>query len=200
MGFYSKAKQCICIDEGLLEKPHLEPTLCHEFTHFLVMNDKSVPSGFINEAQTEMFTRQIYPISRSYEPQVRMMEFANILMNKANNFSLFLQGGIDSMHTSSMWNDFYNYVSLYQEKFANTSYKIGEAVKDEDYISAQRYIIRNNIHSHLINSFEDYEEILEKLSYAPVKDEEWMNNFITKIEKKYYKEYKRQKNKGNYFI
>ena len=89
MGFYSKAKQCICIDEGLLEKPHLEPTLCHEFTHFLVMNDKSVPSGFINEAQTEMFTRQIYPISRSYEPQVRMMEFANILMNKANNFSLF---------------------------------------------------------------------------------------------------------------
>lgn len=182
LGFYSKAKQCICIDEGLLEKPHLEPTLCHEFTHFLVMNDKSVPSGFINEAQTEMFTRQIYPISRSYEPQVRMMEFANILMNKANNFSLFLQGGIDSMHTSSMWNDFYNYVSLYQEKFANTSYKIGDAVKDEDYISAQRYIIRNNIHSHLINSFDDYEEILEKLSYAPVKDEEWMNDFITEIE------------------
>ena len=137
MGFYSKAKQCICIDEGLLEKPHLEPTLCHEFTHFLVMNDKSVPSGFINEAQTEMFTRQIYPISRSYEPQVRMMEFANILMNKANNFSLFLQGGIDSMHTSSMWNDFYNYVSLYQEKFANTSYKIGEAVKEAETITTE---------------------------------------------------------------
>lgn len=183
LGFYHKAKQCICIDEGLLESAHLESTLCHEFTHFLVMNDKSVPSGFINEAQTEMFTRQIYPTSCSYEPQVRMMEFANILTNKANNFSLFLQGGIDSRHTSSMWNDFYNYVSLYQKKFANTPYKIGEAVKDEDYISAQRCIIRNNIHSYLIKSFDDYEEILEKLSYAPIKDEEWMNNFITEIEK-----------------
>ena len=183
LGFYHKAKQCICIDEGLLESAHLESTLCHEFTHFLVMNDKSVPSGFINEAQTEMFTRQIYPISCSYEPQVRMMEFANILTNKANNFSLFLQGGIDSRHTSSMWNNFYNYVSLYQKKFANTPYKIGEAVKDEDYISAQRCIIMNNIHSYLIKSFDDYEEILEKLSYAPIKDEEWMNNFITEIEK-----------------
>ena len=183
LGFYNKAKQCICIDVGLLESAHLEPTLCHEFTHFLVMNDKSVPSGFINEAQTEMFTRQIYPTSCSYESQVRMMEFANILTNNENNFSLFLQGGIDSRHTSSMWNDFYNCVSLYQKKFANTPYKIGEAVKDDDYISAQRYIIRNNVHSHLINSFEDYEEILEKLSYAPVKDEEWMNNFITEIEK-----------------
>lgn len=183
LGFYNKTKQCICIDEGLLESAHLESTLCHEFTHFLVMNDKSVPSGFINEAQTEMFTRQIYPTSCSYEPQVRMMEFANILTNNANNFSLFLQGGIDSRHTSSMWNDFYNCVSLYQKKFANTPYKIGEAVKDEDYISAQRYIISNSIHSHLIKSFDDYEEVLEKLSYAPVKDEEWMNNFITRIEK-----------------
>lgn len=183
LGFYHKAKQCICIDEGLLESAHLESTLCHEFTHFLVMNDQSVPSGFINEAQTEMFTRQIYPTSCSYEPQVRMMEFANILTNKANNFSLFLQGGIDSRHTSSMWNDFYNYVSLYQKKFANTPYKIGEAVKDEDYISAQRCIIMNNIHSYLIKSFDDYEESLEKLSYAPIKDEEWMNNFITEIEK-----------------
>ena len=183
LGFYAKAKQCICIDEKKLSSNRIESTLCHEFTHFLVMNEKSVPSGFINEAQTEIFTRQIYPTSCSYEPQVRMMEFANILTNNANNFSLFLQGGIDSRHTSSMWNDFYNRVSLYQKKFANTPYKIGEAIKDEDYISAQRCIIMNNIHSHLIKSFDDYEEILEKLSYAPIKDEEWMNNFITGIEK-----------------
>ena len=183
LGFYHKAKPCICIDEGLLESVHLESTLCHEFTHFLVMNDKSVPSGFINEAQTEMFTRQIYPTSCSYEPQVRMMEFANILTDNANNFSLFLQGGIDSKRTSSLWNAFYKSVNLYQNKFANTPYKIEEAVKDDSYISAQRSIISNSIHSHLIKSFDEYEEVLEKLSYAPVKDEEWMNNFITRIEK-----------------
>ena len=183
LGFYHKAKQCICIDEKLLGSTHLEPTLCHEFIHFLVMNDRNVSHGFINEAQTEMFTRQIYPISCSYEPQVRMMTFANILMNKANNFSQFLKGGIDSKQTSSVWNEFCEHVNLYQAKFSSKGFSISTAVKDEDYIFAQRCIITNNIHSHLINSFEDYEEVLEKLSFAPVRDEEWMNSFIYRIEK-----------------
>ena len=82
-----------------------------------------------------------------------------------------------------MWNAFYKSVNLYQNKFANTPYKIEEAVKDEDYISAQRCIIGNNIYFNLIESFEEYEEALEKLSYAPAKDEEWTNNFVEQIEK-----------------
>lgn len=192
-GFYHKAKQCICIDEKLLGSSDLEHALCHEFIHFLVMNDKNVSSGFINEAQTEMFTRQIYPISCSYEPQVRMMSFANVLMNKANNFSQFLKGGIDSKQISSAWNEFCEHVDSYQKKFANKGFSINTAVKDEDYLFAQRCIITNNIHFHLIDSFEEYEEVLEKLSYAPVRDEEWMDRFVSKIEEHLLKYVKNEK-------
>lgn len=157
------------------------------------MNDKNVSNEFINEAQTEMFTRQIYPMGWAYEPQVRMMEFANVLTNKVNNYSQFLKGGIDSKQISTEWNEFCEHVDSYQKRFASKGFSISTAEKDKDYLLAQRCIIRNNISFHLIDFFEDYEEVLEKLSYAPVRDEEWMNSFISKIEEHLLKNVKNEK-------
>lgn len=192
-GFYDKEKQCICIDEELLGSRDLEYVLCHEFIHFLVMNDKDVSNDFINEAQTEMFTRQIYPMGWAYEPQVKMMEFANVLTNNVNNYSQFLKGGIDSKQSSTVWNEFCEHVDSYQTNFSNKGFSISTAVKDNDYLSAQRCIIKNNIGFHLIDSFEEYEEVLEKLSYAPVRDEEWMDRFVSKIEEHLLKCVKNEK-------
>lgn len=182
-GLYQKNNNTIIIDEKYLNTNKLQSILCHEFIHFLVMHGKEIKmSTFINEALTESLTRQMYPQSDSYEPQVRMMDFANILANKKNNYGLFLQGGIDAKHISTNWNDFIKYVNLYQEKYKNVGFTIVNAINDENYIEAQRSIIKNNIHSHLVNTFSEYEEILEKLSKRPVNDEEWINQFIDRIE------------------
>lgn len=193
-GFYIKSKNMICIDEKYLNTEELQSSLCHEFIHFLVMHDKENKiTSFINEALTESLTRQMYPQSNSYEPQVRMMDFANILANKKNNYSLFLQGGIDAKQISGDWKDFIEHINAYQEKYKNTNFNFQEAATDDNYIKAQRSIIRNNIHSHLIKKFSEYEEVLKILSKRPVKDEKWINEFIEKIEQNIVINIKNQK-------
>lgn len=182
-GFYQKNLNRICIDEKYLNTNELQSILCHEFIHFLVMHGKENKiTSFINEALTESLTRQMYPQSNSYEPQVRMMDFANLLAHKRNNYGEFLQGGIDAKQISTNWNDFIENISLYQEKYKNVGFTIENAINDENYIEAQRSIINNNIKSHLIKNFSEYEEVLEILSKRPIEDEKWINEFIEKIE------------------
>lgn len=96
-------KHYLEIDEGMHVRRTDEEndlTLCHEFIHFLVKrgnydeefaDNDIMRGGFINEALTESLARQIMPNSgsTSYDPQVKMLEFANIMTGQKNNYELF---------------------------------------------------------------------------------------------------------------
>lgn len=190
-GFYDGKR--ICIDKSrILDKDRIDHTLCHEFIHFLVMknviNDKYADStfkfgGFINEALTEMLTRQMYPDSGSYDPQVNMMDFANLLSDKENNYSLFLRGRIDARgYGGSSWNNFIKNVTLYQNKWNGTTFRLMDAINDEYYIQAQRDLIESKISPHLISSFEDYIEKIDILNRRPVADNEFMESLFNRID------------------
>lgn len=190
--------QEIHIDEKYLNTQYCESTLCHEFIHFLVMRDlhengfydnEIKDGGFINEALTEMLTQQMYPNSRSYEPQVEMLKFANLLTGNVNNYSLFLRGHVDSRQGASSWLNFYNIVQKYQRNFSNKGFYLNEALTDMDYIAAQRYIIEANMHTHLINDFQQYVDFISKLNERVIPDDEWIENFIAKAEKNLSKKY-----------
>lgn len=190
-GFYDGKR--ICIDKSrILDKDRIDHTLCHEFIHFLVMknviNDKYADStfkfgGFINEALTEMLTRQMYPDSGSYDPQVNMMDFANLLSDKENNYSLFLRGRIDARgYGGSSWNNFIKNVTLYQNKWNGTTFRLMDAINAEYYIQAQRDLIESKISPHLISSFEDYIEKIDILNRRPVADNEFMESLFNRID------------------
>ena len=184
-GFYTNDGKKICIDESNSRKDeNLDSTLCHEFIHFLVMRgiideqyaDPQIRfGGFINEALTEMLNRQMYPNSGAYEPQVSMMEFANLLSNNVNNYSMFLRGNIDAKgYGASAWNNFVANAKAYQSKWKGKPFLMSDARKDKLYINAQRELINSKISCHLIKSFSDYTEKIDILMHRPAPDLEYM--------------------------
>ncbi len=176
-GFYNRSKKTIAIDVSHLDKDDLESIICHEFIHFLVMHDlvparhsqELVRGGFFNEALTEMLTQQIYPNSRAYEPQVRMVTFSNLLSNQVNNYRSFLKGHWSG--PGSAWANYIASASKYYDKFYNKGYSFGEAVKDEDYLKAQRCAIDAFVRCSKLTDFDTYLEILDKLDSAPIPDD-----------------------------
>ena len=171
-------------------------TLCHEFIHFLVMRgnrdeefaDRDIMGGgFINEALTESLARQILPgKSKSYEPQVRMLDFANILTEQRNNYRLFLaKGKVDAAQQIAYWKNFSTIANRYQEKTEENpslNFNMSLAGKDEDYLATQRFLINATIRAYQFEKFDDYVDAFEKIQSRPVKDEEWTEGFIAKID------------------
>lgn len=191
-GFYDTSQNRICIDTQYINSQELEGIFCHEFIHFLVAHDmrntldKTKNSsiyngGFINEALTEMLTEEIYSEKKSYEPQVSMLNFANILNNQVNNYSVFLSGGIDSSKIGASWMNFTLEVEKYHDKWQNLYYSMADVINDEEYIAAQRHLIKSNIHPHLVFTIDQYEEIIKKLLSRPVEDKEFIDKFIQEI-------------------
>lgn len=192
-GFYTNDGKKICIDESNSRKDeNLDSTLCHEFIHFLVMRgiideqyaDPQIRfGGFINEALTEMLNRQMYPNSGAYEPQVSMMEFANLLSNNVNNYSMFLRGNIDAKgYGASAWNNFVANAKAYQSKWKGKPFLMSDARKDKLYINAQRELINSKISGHLIKSFSDYTEKIDILMQRPAPDLEYMETFFENMD------------------
>ena len=192
-GFYTNDGKRICIDESNSRKDeNLDSTLCHEFIHFLVMRgiideqyaDPQIRfGGFINEALTEMLNRQMYPNSGAYEPQVSMMEFANLLSNNVNNYSMFLRGNIDAKgYGASAWNNFVANAKAYQSKWKGKPFLMADARKDKLYINAQRELIKSKISVHLIKSFSDYTEKIDILMQRPAPDLEYMETFFENMD------------------
>lgn len=192
-GFYTNDGKRICIDESNSRKDeNLDSTLCHEFIHFLVMRgiideqyaDPQIRfGGFINEALTEMLNRQMYPNSGAYEPQVSMMEFANLLSNNVNNYSMFLRGNIDAKgYGASAWNNFVANAKAYQSKWKGKPFLMADARKDKLYINAQRELINSKISVHLIKSFSDYTEKIDILMQRPAPDLEYMETFFENMD------------------
>ncbi len=192
-GFYTNDGKKICIDESNSRKDeNLDSTLCHEFIHFLVMRgiideqyaDPQIRfGGFINEALTEMLNRQMYPNSGAYEPQVSMMEFANLLSNNVNNYSMFLRGNIDAKgYGASAWNNFVANAKAYQSKWKGKPFLMSDARKDKLYINAQRELINSKISCHLIKSFSDYTEKIDILMQRPAPDLEYMETFFENMD------------------
>ena len=146
--------------------------------------DPAIKYGiFINEALTEMLTRQLYPKSNAYEPQVKMMEFANMLSNKVNNYSLFLKGKIDAKgYGAASWNNFVELAQKYQKQMQGKPFHLREAQNNEFYLKAQRYLIDSKISVHRITTFTDYAEKIKILLQRPALDEEYIENFISKMD------------------
>ena len=189
-GFYrhKEGVQEIHIDSSCLTYPaeYLDAVLSHEFIHFLVMRgldkveypDPEIKNGgFINEAITEMLNKQMYPNSMSYMPQVNMLKFANLLTDKVNNYSLFLQGRVDSKRGASSWQNFVQDVAKYHREWVDKGFVMSQAVVDPNYIYAQRQLIQANIHQHLISSFEEYDKYLSIIEQRPAPDVEWIEQF-----------------------
>lgn len=193
IAFYDKARKRICIDEKCFNSPHLEASIFHEFIHFIVLHDldekktdRSIyDGGFINEALTHMFTLLAYPETKAYMPQVKLLEYSNFLTNKVNNYRVFLRGGIDSKQTSSAWSSFVEHADLYQEEYLSKGFKLETAKKDKNYIMAQRYLIYQNIHPHLIRTLDDYNQALLKIQKRVVDDDEFILNFIAELEQSF---------------
>lgn len=183
------------ISEAMAETES-DQTLCHEFIHFLVMrgnrdekfaDEDIIGGGFINEALTESLARQIFPgRSNSYEPQVRMLDFANIITGQRNNYKLFLANGkVDAAQRIAYWKNFSVIADRYQRKTKNNpllNFDMSLAGKDEDYLVAQRFLIENSVHAHQFEKFDDYVDALEKIQSRPVKDEEWTEGFMVKMD------------------
>lgn len=192
-GFYTNDGKGIYIDESNSRKDeNLDSTLCHEFIHFLVMRgiineqyaDPQIRfGGFINEALTEMLNRQMYPNSGAYEPQVSMMQFANLLSNNVNNYSMFLRGNIDAKgYGATAWNSFVANATAYQAKWKGKSFLMVDARKDELYIKAQRELINSKISVHLIKSFSEYTEKIDILMQRPAPDLAYMETFFERMD------------------
>lgn len=183
----------IHIDETYLnDEEYLDQVFCHEFIHFLAMReldsveypDPEIKNGgFINEALTEMLTQQIYPNSNSYQPQVNMLKFANLLTGNVNNYSLFLRGKVDCKGGASAWNNFYASANAYQRSWADKGFLMRDAINDSNYISAQRCIIQANISSHLISSFSDYRKWVSILQQRPVPDNDFIDKLFTDMDR-----------------
>lgn len=56
------------------------------------------------------------------------------------------------------------------------------AAKDEDYLKAQRFLIRSTISPHAFKNFDDYAQSLDKIQHRPVEDSEWIENFVTEMD------------------
>ncbi len=183
-GFYRWDKKGIVVDTSCLSSKRLEGVICHEFIHFIVMHDLDpkrhsadiVDGGFFNEAFTQMLTLQIFPGSSAYEPQVKMVTFANLLGNSVNDYSWFLRGFIQG--PSRAWLYYRAYANQYFEKFKGKGYRLCEAVEDENYIKAQRYAIETFDKYKKTIGFDEYIELLDNLEERPVKDEEFINCYL----------------------
>lgn len=183
-GFYDKAKKRIVVDISRLGSKSLDGIICHEFIHFIVMHDLDpkrhsadiVQGGFFNEAFTQMLTLQMFPECIAYEPQVKMVTFANLLGNSVNDYSWFLRGFIQG--PSRAWLSYRSYANQYFEKFVGKGYRLYEAVEDEDYIKAQRYAIETFDRTKKTISFDEYIELLDILEERPVKDEEFIDCYL----------------------
>ena len=173
-GFYSNDR--ICINDKRLEasEEELEGTLCHEFIHFLINHDLDKTKadenicfgGFIEEALTEMLKQEIYPRSNlQYVPQVKMIQFANMLTGNVNNYRKFLQGNIDFKADAEVyvWNNFLTYVNKYQEGDAKKGFTMYNAIQNDNYTEAQRYLIKHSMHLKMRAEDFKIEEYLRSL-------------------------------------
>lgn len=187
-GFYDRLKNVIVIDERWLNTKNLESTICHEFIHFLVMHDLDVKKhglelvngGFFNEALTEMLNQQIYPNSRAYEPQVKMVTFSNLISGQVNDYRGFLQGFWSG--PGSSWKNYLEAANDYFKNYYQKGYRLEDAIIDENYINAQRYAIDAFVGCGELTNFDQYLEILENLDKRPVEDQEYIDKVLNKKE------------------
>ncbi len=168
----------------------IEKVLCHEFIHFLVMagitkdnTDVAIfNGGFVNEALTEMLASEIYPEGYvTYNPQVNMIKFANILTGNVSNFKQFLEGRVDFKGNASephTWDKFMEHASKFHED--NTS---------DDYLKAQRFLIEHCVHYRMNDKkplkIDEYLQMCSDISNSPVEDKDWNDRYLSRVDKIY---------------
>ena len=186
MGFYRWWKEEIHVDEKFLENRELTThILIHEFIHFLTRAEQAkgdIIPNFMNEGITEKLAREVSGMKEigSYEPQVRMMDFLNKLRGENYNFRMFMvQGRIDSKLL--FLGSFNSESKLFQNKFDQQSMGISSAVKDENYIKAQRSLIFDTLTT--AKDIGTYKRIVEALASRPIRDDEFVNQALERAER-----------------
>ena len=166
-GEYNRYYSTLRINSNKFDGPkgNLYRSFCHEFIHFLVLHEISykdselsiINGGFINEALTELLAREIVPdaYNASYESQVEMHKFANLISGNKNNFRMFLLGKIDAKYCSAAWLNYVNSVDAFQRDFDKDTQKyirLYGAQHNINYINAQREIINLYINPQAIKN------------------------------------------------
>lgn len=191
-GFYTLDGNRICIDKKYIHSSDLDAILCNAFIAFLVLKEAdSNPTeevereNFIDIALTEMLTRKMYPKSKAYEPQVKMMRFANALCGTITNYGVFLQGKVDFEVYKEAWNGFIEKASIFEKHWEMHPLNFEETVQDENYIALQRYLIDSYVDLDSISSFAVYQNIMNILHDRPAPDREFTNPLVMKIDEKF---------------
>ena len=197
-GLFSMLQRRIYINESILDDPEtLDGVLCHEFIHFLVVagafydlqtDKEALKTAFMNEALTQMLTEAIMQEDNSavYKPQTSMARFARLLKGDKESYSKFLKGGIDfSNSPSSLWKKFMKDAERYHENPRNSPYPFAEAIKDKDYIAAQRDLITDKTSTIGKLLFWEYKNIVELLLERPAPDDEYMDKFFNELDESY---------------
>ena len=155
----------------------IEKTLCHEFIHFLVMNNlvlldsdsELFLSGFLNEGYTEMITQEIYPnVLPTYIPQVAITNLAHTLTNTKKDFSKFLLQRVPFKNNnidSPEYNNFIRDITLYHQLYS----RYGEKANPNNLMSAIDHLINYSIESRmsvpqdeLLNNYIDLYQKIDK--------------------------------------
>ena len=173
----------------------IEKVLCHEFIHFLVMNNlilldsdsELFLSEFLNEGYTEMLTQEIYPgVLPTYTPQTAIIDLAHTLTNTKKDFSLFLSRKIPFKNksiTSEEYNKFINDITLYHLDYA----KQLENADPSNLLSAIRHLINYSIESRmsvpqneLLTNYIDLYKIIKIYQTPPEHSSEELSKSINK--------------------
>ena len=185
-GLYDYEKSRITIDKSLLDNPtDVVDTFTHEFIHFLVMHNvrkkqlknTSIDDQYLNEPLTEMLKMKILPLSyQSYKSSILIIKFWLLLNDKELDFNWFLNEG----KFYDFDYEFKELFNLYWEMHDETEH-ILDAIKNKYFLNMQRYLI-NSIDIFKINTLEEYELLISKLSKRPSEDIYFMNKYYKKIE------------------
>lgn len=203
-GYFNRKYRVIYVNADNCIEKHIEIILCHEFIHFLVSHqiiDKRKygiyhveirNGGALNKSLTDSLTKEIYKDSLfvAYKPHVKMIEFVKKLFDSDNLYQFFLLGYVDlnvvkrffkTLKAFEFEKEFYDNFNYYHCYFAKDNlYLYKDAINNEYYIKAQRNIILVVLES--INTIEDYQEFLIKITNRPVIDNDFINEILMKKE------------------
>lgn len=179
-GWYSKEEKVIAINQNNSNINMLCSCLCHEFIHFLVMNDsnslnaKISDSKFFNEGMTEYLSSCIMSTgNRSYYfREYEMAEFYSKITKVP--FVCFLNNQfafVDKYYAPS------NLIRS-SERFQNDN-------KLDSYLNIQREIINRGLDDYSINSFEDFVKIVTIINQRPRFDGEYISYIFENVTDKY---------------
>ena len=178
-GVYSYYNSEIIINKKMADQPdEIEKTLIHEFIHFLVMHDMKVNAVneienikvFLNEGLTEILTGKILgKPPKGYESQVKLVQLYLDLLGEEFTFVRFLQGKLEPPFINDDWLKFLELSNQYHHSTNRGEYILNKAMFNQNYVMAQKHLIRYALANVNINNYDDFRYVYDKINNSPAR-------------------------------